>query len=126
MYKLRMAIALAAMAAAGSAAAQPYPTRPITLIAPFPAGGPSDALARILSEPIRSSLGSAGMAALSTTRVTGVRSTSGMPSRIRPRIRPASVSKTRSRDAVLPSALASRVQHNAALPHMDALEPSAL
>jgi len=57
MYKLRMAIALAAMAAAGSAAAQPYPTRPITLIAPFPAGGPSDALARILSEPIRSSLG---------------------------------------------------------------------
>jgi tripartite-type tricarboxylate transporter receptor subunit TctC len=58
MYKLCMAIALVAMAAAiGSATAQPYPSRPITLIAPFPAGGPSDALARILSEPIRSSLG---------------------------------------------------------------------
>jgi tripartite-type tricarboxylate transporter receptor subunit TctC len=54
----KLAVALAAMAAAiGSAVAQPYPSRPITLIAPFPAGGPSDALARILSEPIRSSLG---------------------------------------------------------------------
>jgi tripartite-type tricarboxylate transporter receptor subunit TctC len=43
--------------ALGSAVAQPYPSRPITLIAPFPAGGPSDALARILSEPIRTALG---------------------------------------------------------------------
>jgi tripartite-type tricarboxylate transporter receptor subunit TctC len=58
MLKLRIAVAVAAMVAAiGSAVAQPYPSRPITLIAPFPAGGPSDALARILSEPIRSSLG---------------------------------------------------------------------
>jgi tripartite-type tricarboxylate transporter receptor subunit TctC len=41
----------------GSAAAQPYPSRPITVIAPFPAGGPSDALARILAEPMRAALG---------------------------------------------------------------------
>src|SRR4029077_655242 len=34
-----------------------YPTRPITMIAPFPAGGPSDTLARILSEPMRAALG---------------------------------------------------------------------
>jgi tripartite-type tricarboxylate transporter receptor subunit TctC len=46
-----------ATTALGSAGAQPYPSRPITLIAPFPAGGPSDALARILSEPIRTALG---------------------------------------------------------------------
>src|SRR5262245_22699832 len=58
MRKLCLAVAFAAMAAAiGSAVAQPYPSRPITLIAPFPAGGPSDALARILSEPIRATLG---------------------------------------------------------------------
>jgi tripartite-type tricarboxylate transporter receptor subunit TctC len=53
-----IAVAVAAMVAGiGSAAAQIYPSRAITMIAPFPAGGPSDALARILSEPIRSALG---------------------------------------------------------------------
>jgi tripartite-type tricarboxylate transporter receptor subunit TctC len=36
---------------------QPFPLRPITLIVPFPAGGPVDTLARILSEPMRASLG---------------------------------------------------------------------
>jgi tripartite-type tricarboxylate transporter receptor subunit TctC len=38
--------------AAGSIAAQPVPdtSRPITLIVPFPAGGPSDALARVLAQ----------------------------------------------------------------------------
>ena len=37
--------------------AQVYPNKAVRIVAPFPAGGPSDALARILSEPIRSSLG---------------------------------------------------------------------
>jgi tripartite-type tricarboxylate transporter receptor subunit TctC len=37
--------------------AQSYPTRPITMIVPFPAGGPADAVARIIAEQIRSSLG---------------------------------------------------------------------
>jgi len=54
----KLIVALAALVASiGGAAAQTYPTRPITMIAPFPAGGPSDALARILSEPIRAALG---------------------------------------------------------------------
>jgi tripartite-type tricarboxylate transporter receptor subunit TctC len=39
------------------AAAQAYPSRPITMIVPFPAGGPSDTLARVLSEHMRGSLG---------------------------------------------------------------------
>ncbi len=54
-----MAAAVAALLAAsiGGAGAQTYPSRPITMIAPFPAGGPSDALARVLSEPIRAALG---------------------------------------------------------------------
>jgi tripartite-type tricarboxylate transporter receptor subunit TctC len=53
---LLAAFAFAAVMA-GPANAQGYPSRPITMIAPFPAGGPSDTLARILSEPIRSALG---------------------------------------------------------------------
>jgi tripartite-type tricarboxylate transporter receptor subunit TctC len=39
------------------ARAQAYPTRPITIVVPFPAGGPTDTLARILGERIRKSLG---------------------------------------------------------------------
>jgi len=56
----RAAVALVlAIAAAHSAAAQaqPFPSRPITLIVPFPAGGPTDTLARILGERMRASLG---------------------------------------------------------------------
>ena len=41
----------------GSAQAQPYPSRPITLVVPFAAGGPTDTLARILGERMRQSLG---------------------------------------------------------------------
>ena len=43
--------------AVGKAAAQSYPSRPVTLIAPFPAGGPLDTIARIISEPMRVALG---------------------------------------------------------------------
>lgn len=42
---------------AASAQTQSYPSRPVTLIVPFPAGGPADTLARILSERMRTSLG---------------------------------------------------------------------
>src|SRR5678816_1169287 len=42
---------------ASSASAQAYPSRPVTIIVPFPAGGPTDTLARILSERMRMSLG---------------------------------------------------------------------
>ena len=39
------------------ASAQVYPSRPITMVVPFAAGGPVDTVARILSEPMRASLG---------------------------------------------------------------------
>src|SRR5262245_46743405 len=53
---------LAAAAAAGPitarvAQAQAYPSRPITVIVPTGAGGPQDAIARILIEGMRPSLG---------------------------------------------------------------------
>src|SRR6478735_7395373 len=41
--------ALAVLAFGGAASAQNYPSRPITLIVPFSAGGPSDVMARILA-----------------------------------------------------------------------------
>jgi tripartite-type tricarboxylate transporter receptor subunit TctC len=54
---IMVAAVAAFIAGVGGAQAQSYPSRPITMIAPFPAGGPSDALARILSEPMRAALG---------------------------------------------------------------------
>ena len=39
------------------AAAQTYPSRPVTLVVPFPAAGPADVLARILAERMRDALG---------------------------------------------------------------------
>jgi tripartite-type tricarboxylate transporter receptor subunit TctC len=49
--------AVAALASAGTAAAQVYPTRPITMIVPFPAGGATDTLARLLGERMHAALG---------------------------------------------------------------------
>ncbi len=51
---LALAVGLTASAGAG---AQTYPMRPITVVVPFAAGGPTDALVRILSERMRVSLG---------------------------------------------------------------------
>jgi len=54
---------LAAVAACGFAAvpfgamAQAYPTKPITVVVPFSAGGPTDALARILCQRMSEALG---------------------------------------------------------------------
>jgi tripartite-type tricarboxylate transporter receptor subunit TctC len=39
------------------AAAEEYPSRPITLIVPFPAGGPSDSIARVVADKMQASLG---------------------------------------------------------------------
>ena len=41
----------------GTAGAEPYPSRLINIIVPFPPGGPADTLARILGDRIRASLG---------------------------------------------------------------------
>jgi tripartite-type tricarboxylate transporter receptor subunit TctC len=55
---LHLAAGVAALPAASRVArAQAYPTRPITMVVPFPAGGPTDVIARVLTEPMRASLG---------------------------------------------------------------------
>jgi len=50
-------VACATLAGLGVAAAQPYPSRPVTMVVPFGAGGPTDILARIVGDRMRVSLG---------------------------------------------------------------------
>jgi tripartite-type tricarboxylate transporter receptor subunit TctC len=57
MKKIAFAIALAVLASAAAAQAQTYPSRPITLVVPFPPGGSTDAIARIMAERMKQSLG---------------------------------------------------------------------
>lgn len=52
----KLAFAAAALAA-GSAGAQTYPAKPITMIVPFAAGGPTDVVARIVTEHMSRTLG---------------------------------------------------------------------
>src|SRR5688572_9839589 len=55
---LHLATGAAALPALSKfARAQTYPSRPITMIVPFGAGGPSDTIARILAEGMRASIG---------------------------------------------------------------------
>ena len=58
MRKLVLA-ALATFALATSAVAQSFPSRPVTIVVPFAAGGPSDVMARILAEHMKVTLGEA-------------------------------------------------------------------
>jgi tripartite-type tricarboxylate transporter receptor subunit TctC len=56
--KLRASLFVAAIiAAAGPAFAQGYPTRPITLIVPYAAGGGNDVMARIVADKMGAALG---------------------------------------------------------------------
>jgi tripartite-type tricarboxylate transporter receptor subunit TctC len=54
---LALAAGVLAGVASVSASAQTYPSRPITIIVPFPAGGATDVLARFLGEHIHKVLG---------------------------------------------------------------------
>src|SRR6266850_5888181 len=51
--------AFAVLVAGGGALAENFPSHPITLVVPFSAGGPSDAMARILAERMKVTLGEA-------------------------------------------------------------------
>jgi tripartite-type tricarboxylate transporter receptor subunit TctC len=54
---LAAALLAACLLATGAASAQTYPNRPITLLVPFPPGGATDTIARIIQDPMQKSLG---------------------------------------------------------------------
>ena len=56
-FLLRLLILIFAAALPATALAQAYPTKPIRLIVPFPAGGPADIFARFLAQGMTAQLG---------------------------------------------------------------------
>ena len=52
-----LSLTLIAIALAGSAAAQTYPSRPVQMVIPFPPGGNTDLMGRALQEELRKALG---------------------------------------------------------------------
>src|SRR6266513_4587770 len=59
MRRTILAAFVATLALGGIAFAQNFPSRPVTIVVPFSAGGPSDAMARILAERMKVTLGEA-------------------------------------------------------------------
>lgn len=57
LIKLSIALIFAMLAAVAGATAQTYPSRPVTVIVPFAAGGVTDIVARIVSERMNKALG---------------------------------------------------------------------
>jgi tripartite-type tricarboxylate transporter receptor subunit TctC len=57
MNRLAMGALVSVLGSSAIAAPQNYPTRPITIVVPVSAGGPTDAIARTLAEHMRESLG---------------------------------------------------------------------
>lgn len=51
------AFAAAALAVGAATAAQEWPQRPVSVVVPFPAGGSSDTIARMLTQPLNEKLG---------------------------------------------------------------------
>src|SRR5256886_6343387 len=57
MRRIPFAVALLALGFAGGAAAQQYPTRNITMLVPYAAGGPTDTVARVIAQAMGKPLG---------------------------------------------------------------------
>jgi tripartite-type tricarboxylate transporter receptor subunit TctC len=54
MMKIRFLLGFALAAFAALAQAQPWPSKPVKLVVPFPAGGPTDVLSRVVAERLSS------------------------------------------------------------------------
>jgi tripartite-type tricarboxylate transporter receptor subunit TctC len=59
MRRTALAAFIALLISGGNALADNFPSHPITIVVPFSAGGPSDAMARILAERMKTTLGEA-------------------------------------------------------------------
>jgi tripartite-type tricarboxylate transporter receptor subunit TctC len=59
MRRATLAALISLLASGGVALAEKFPSHPITIVVPFAAGGPSDAMARILAERMKITLGEA-------------------------------------------------------------------
>src|SRR3712207_5297424 len=57
MRKLTLVVAALALLSRTAVAQADYPERPITMIVPFAAGGPTDTVARLIAEPMTAKLG---------------------------------------------------------------------
>jgi len=57
MPKIKALLGVAALAVATGAAAQNYPTRPVTMLVPYAAGGPTDTVARVVAQAMMKPLG---------------------------------------------------------------------
>jgi len=57
MTRLVFALLVSAIALVASAQPQPFPSRTVTLVSPFPPGGSTDAIARIMAQRMGTSLG---------------------------------------------------------------------
>src|ERR1700742_2728982 len=57
MRKTLLAALVALLMAGGNARADNFPSHPVTIVVPFSAGGPSDAMMRILAERMKAALG---------------------------------------------------------------------
>jgi len=73
-FLFSMLVLAVGLAASVEVRAQTYPSRPLTMIVPFPAGGPTDTLARLIGEGMRPSLGQPVI----IENVTGAGSTIGI------------------------------------------------
>ncbi len=79
MRRAVLTVLLALTAFAGGARADDFPSHPVTIVVPFSAGGPSDAMARILAERMQRTLGQA----LTIENVTGAGGSIGVGRAVR-------------------------------------------
>jgi tripartite-type tricarboxylate transporter receptor subunit TctC len=79
MHKTILPALIAILASGGAALAENFPSHPITIVVPFSAGGPSDAMSRILAERMKVTLGEA----LLVENVTGAGGSIGVGRAVR-------------------------------------------